>query len=285
MASRPCTHCPLRFHQSRHHQLDHGDIQPPGQASQGQRHRKLACPPAYPIPDSRALPNLRIPTYLHHSQDMRLLSLTPVVVLLVESQALKALREEGIEAVLIGVCTLPTVTLFPMPRDPNSQSPPWSPPGFASLMLHLTISTLGTPPSQRVSIPPTDQSPIHWLPQEMYRRTSVSSGDVQSQQSLRCPDIPAVTGLQSVLMTDLDLAGKLMRKNSTPTVRKAVAAYADPVVFSLRLSYTLFPPPDVSPLLSTVPSAPFVATSTRFVSMFSSLYLCSPGDPWVCVIT
>ena len=87
------------------------------------------------------------------------------------------------------------------------------------------IATMNTPPSRKES--PYFQStglPVTGSPQEMYRRTSISSGDAQSQQSLRRPDIPEVTGWQSVPMTDLGPAGKLMRKNSIPTVRKAVAA-------------------------------------------------------------
>ena len=86
------------------------------------------------------------------------------------------------------------------------------------------IATMNTPPSRRESpyFQPTGL-PVTGSPQEMYRRTS-TSGDVQSQQQLRRADIPEVTGWQSVPMTDLGSAGKLMRKNSIPTVRKAVAA-------------------------------------------------------------
>lgn len=87
------------------------------------------------------------------------------------------------------------------------------------------IATLSTPPSRKESpyFQPTGL-PAADLPQEMFRRASMSSGDFQSQQSLRRTDIPEVTGWQSVPMTDLGPAGKLMRKDSIPTVRKAVAA-------------------------------------------------------------
>jgi len=87
------------------------------------------------------------------------------------------------------------------------------------------IATLGTPPSRRES--PYFQAsglPAADSPQEMFRRASMSSGDLQSQQqTLRRTDIPEVTGWQSVPMTDLGPAGRLVRKNSIPTVRKAVA--------------------------------------------------------------
>lgn len=87
------------------------------------------------------------------------------------------------------------------------------------------IASMGTPPSRKDS--PYFQSsglPTTGSPQQMYRRPSLTSGDVQSQQTLRRSDIPEVTGWQSVPMTDLGPAGKLMRKDSIPTVRKAVAA-------------------------------------------------------------
>ena len=118
----------------------------------------------------------------------------------------------------------PAVAPYPIPRDPNSQSPPMESPGIRLPNAPLNdIASMNTPPSRKES--PYFQStglPATGSPQEMYRRTS--PGDLQSQQSLRRPDIPEVTGWQSVPMTDLGPAGKLMRKNSIPTVRKAVAA-------------------------------------------------------------
>lgn len=71
------------------------------------------------------------------------------------------------------------------------------------------IASLSTPPSRKES--PYFQStglPIAGSP----------------RQPLSRPDIPEVTGWQTVPMTDLGPADKLMRKNSIPTVRKAVAA-------------------------------------------------------------
>ena len=97
----------------------------------------------------------------------------------------------------------PAVAPFPMPWDPNSQSPPME---FTGICLPDTplndIATLGTPPSSKK--PPHFQPtslPSTGSPQEMFQRTSVSSGDIQSQLSLRCADIPKVTGLQSVVPT------------------------------------------------------------------------------------
>lgn len=71
------------------------------------------------------------------------------------------------------------------------------------------IATLNTPPSRK-------ESP--------YFQASGLPITGSPQQTLRHPEIPEVTGWQSVPMTDLGQADKLMRKNSIPTVRKAVAA-------------------------------------------------------------
>jgi GATA-binding protein len=104
----------------------------------------------------------------------------------------------------------PAVAPYPIPRDPSSQSPPMESTGIRLPNAPLNdIATLSTPPSRRES--PYFQStglPVTGSP----------------QQTLRRPDIPEVTGWQSVPMTDLGPADKLMRKNSIPTVRKAVAA-------------------------------------------------------------
>ena len=120
----------------------------------------------------------------------------------------------------------PAVAPYPIPRDPNSQSPPTESSGIRLPNAPLNdIATMSTPPSRKQS-PYFQPSglPVTGSPQEMYRRVSISPGDVQSQQPLRRADIPEVTGWQSVPMTDLGPGGKLMRKNSIPTVRKAVAA-------------------------------------------------------------
>ena len=120
----------------------------------------------------------------------------------------------------------PAVAPFQIPRDPNSQSPPMESTGIRLPNAPLNdIASMSTPPSRKES--PYFQStglPVAGSPQEMYRRASLSSGDVQSQQAMRRSDIPEVTGWQSVPMSDVGPAGKLMRKDSIPTVRKAVTA-------------------------------------------------------------
>ena len=119
----------------------------------------------------------------------------------------------------------PAVAPYQIPRDPNSQSPPMESTGIRLPNAPLNdIATLNTPPSRRESpyFQPTGL-PVTGSPQEMYRRASIP-GDVQPQQTLRRTDIPEVTGWQSVPMSDLGPTGKLMRKNSIPTVRKVVAA-------------------------------------------------------------
>lgn len=104
----------------------------------------------------------------------------------------------------------PAVMSYPIPRDPNSQSPPMESTGIRLPNAPLNdIATLSTPPSRRESpyFQPTGL-PVTGSP----------------QQTLRRADIPEVTGWQSVPMTDLGPADKMMRKNSIQTVRKAVAA-------------------------------------------------------------
>ena len=120
----------------------------------------------------------------------------------------------------------PSVPTYQIPRDPNSQSPPMESTGIRLPNAPLNdIASMRTPPSRKQSpyFQPTGL-PVTGSPQEMYRRVSMTSGDVQSQQTLRRPDIPEVTGWQSVPLTDLGSASKLVRKNSIPTVRKVVAA-------------------------------------------------------------
>jgi GATA-binding protein len=71
------------------------------------------------------------------------------------------------------------------------------------------IASLSTPPSRK-------ESP--------YFQPSGLPITGSPRQTLSRPDIPEVTGWQSVAMTELGSSDRLVRKNSIPTVRKAVAA-------------------------------------------------------------
>lgn len=116
----------------------------------------------------------------------------------------------------------PSVPQYPMPRDPNSQSPP----GSRDSGIRLPNAPLNDIASLRkpASSPyfHANSLPAPLSQGEMFVRRTVP-GDSQGNLPRRPSDIPEVTGWQTVPLTELGPAGKVVRKNSAP-VRKAVAA-------------------------------------------------------------
>ena len=99
----------------------------------------------------------------------------------------------------------PAVAPFPMPWDPNSQSPPME---FTGICLPDTplndIATLGTPPSSKK--PPHFQPtslPSTGSPQEMFRRTSVSSVRSSMEERSTTPIWPLLLTRSKTMRTSI----------------------------------------------------------------------------------
>ncbi|KAF7789343.1 hypothetical protein EIP86_000287 [Pleurotus ostreatoroseus] len=122
----------------------------------------------------------------------------------------------------------PAVTTYPIPRDPNSQSPPLGPRDGGIRLPNAPLSdiaTLTSSPQQRPSglsspgLTPRKPGTPGYYPNTgdfFDRRGTPLEGQAQSP-----PSMPEVTGWQSVPMTDLAPSKPKSRSNS---LRKSVAA-------------------------------------------------------------
>lgn len=131
----------------------------------------------------------------------------------------------------------PAVTAFPIPRDPNSQSPPLPRDGGIRLP-NAPLSDIASLQSQSQSSSPQPNPPTprksatapFYSPQsqaEMFaRRGSLPvqlDGTQPQQQQAADNSIPEVTGWQSVPMSDLNPSKPLVKPRSN-SLRKAVVA-------------------------------------------------------------